>query len=332
MSPAERYQQIHGFDESQARGRPCKELPTFGNIPEENKDVEEVLQAWREIETALKRLTFERESHRKEVDVIEQTMRFVKKILEKCMVKYAERRGHRKASITTLEQTQSPESLQQAPFDHINESQAKRSILEILEKIEPANAIEPDFDTLTVQSIVGILERIQSKDLTDATSPNKFMTRLLADVKRDYRQPRTEAQKENLKKIKRLNQQIHENRLEARKMSSLPKEVAYLQACSEFYMARQQEEVEIRIAIEQANCFGRKMGASVNEIELRKEQDVLKEWKADALKLHRHFFAKSGKLNAKRGDLFGKVSVVETTLAENEESEPEPVADEELDA
>jgi hypothetical protein len=65
-------------------------------------------------------------------------------------------------------------------------------------------------------------------------------------------------------------------------MCKLSPEVAYLQACSEFYLLRQQEEVEGRIAVEQARVFKRKMGPTVNEKELLKEDQTLKEWRATA--------------------------------------------------
>src|SRR5271169_3056239 len=39
-TPDERYQAIHGFDESQARGRPTENLELYANIPEKIKDYE----------------------------------------------------------------------------------------------------------------------------------------------------------------------------------------------------------------------------------------------------------------------------------------------------
>ena len=67
-----------------------------------------------------------------------------------------------------------------------------------------------------------------------------------------------------------------------RQLCRLTHEVAYLQACSEFYLLRQQEELETRIAIEQARCFRRKMGPTVNEMEMAKEQVTLNQWRASA--------------------------------------------------
>jgi Mitochondrial ribosomal protein S25 len=83
-----------------------------------------------------------------------------------------------------------------------------------------------------------------------------------------------------------LRIEIHRLQKKLRKMLRLSKEEAYLQACSEFYLLRQQEEVETRIAIEQARAFGRNLGASVNEIELRKEQKTLNEWHIKAKRVY----------------------------------------------
>jgi len=69
---------------------------------------------------------------------------------------------------------------------------------------------------------------------------------------------------------------------EAQKMQRLSREVAYLQACSEFYLLRQQEEVEHRIAIEQATCFGREMGPTAHDKQFVKESEALLVWSRDA--------------------------------------------------
>lgn len=173
--PTERYREIHGFDESQARGRPQPRLPQFGNIQEVNKDVDNILRTWREITT--------------ELDGFLQ---------------------HRKA---------------------LKEEVAK----------------------ITEESI----------SLTDEQKSN--LTTL-----RDQ--------------IKYISVLIHRLQKRVRKMSRLTPQVAYLQACSEFYMLRQQQEVEVRIAIEQARAFRLEMGQSVNEQEISREQAVLLEWKLDAQK------------------------------------------------
>jgi Mitochondrial ribosomal protein S25 len=158
--PTQRYEEIHGFDESNARGQPCSTLPPFGNIPEPRNHVEKILATWNETQRSLE---------------------------------------------TSLKQRQ----------------------------------------FLRNQSRAG------SKDLRRA-------------------------------EIKHLSDQIHRLQKSSRKMCRLSPEVAYLQACSEFYMLRQQEEVETRIAIEQARLFRRHLGPTVNDKELEREQQALKGWKADA--------------------------------------------------
>jgi hypothetical protein len=163
--PTQRYQEIHGFDESKARGRPCSSLPPFGNIPEPNRDVDNILRTWNNITGELENTLRERE----------------------------------------------------------------------------------------------FLRFRREKELT--TSP---VTTTLRD------------------RIKSLSDKVHRLQKQSRKMSRLAPEVAYLQACSEFYLLRQQEEVEARIALEQARCFGRELAPTVNETELVKEQKTLREWKTIA--------------------------------------------------
>jgi hypothetical protein len=166
--PTERYAEIHGFDESQARGRPCETLPEYGNIPEVNKEVDNILQTWNEITADLNNL--------------------------------------------------------------LNHRQVLRDELKTLMAGKPDNG--------------------QVKELRD--------------------------------RVKFVGNQIHRSQRKTRKMCKLSPEVAYLQACSEFYLLRQQEEVEGRIAVEQARVFKRKMGPTVNEKELLKEDQTLKEWRATA--------------------------------------------------
>lgn len=167
--PTRRYQEIHGFDESKARGRPCSSLPPFGNIPEPNRDVDNILRTWSNITGELENTLRERE----------------------------------------------------------------------------------------------FLRSRREEELSRRSTTSPVLTTL-----RD--------------RIKSLSDKVHRLQKQSRKMSRLAPEVAYLQACSEFYLLRQQEEVEARIALEQARCFGREMAPTVNETELVKEQQTLREWKTIA--------------------------------------------------
>jgi Mitochondrial ribosomal protein S25 len=175
--PTERYQEIHGFDESQARGRPCETLPEYGNIPEVNKEVHNILQTWNEITTELNSLIHHRQLLREEV------------------------------------KTGTKKMVNQFPREA---NETRKLVEEIRERI-------------------------------------KF-----------------------------LSVQIHRLQKKTRKMLRLSPQVAYLQACSEFYLLRQQEEVEGRIAMEQARVFKRDMAPTVNEKELQKEDQVLRQWRATA--------------------------------------------------
>jgi len=179
-SPVDRYKEIHGFDESEARGRPLETLPRYGNIQEVNEDVDRILRTWNEITTELDNLIIHRQR-----------------------------------------------------FDQELKSLAA----------EDSNS-----------------QDIKSRQ-DDLRARNKLI------------------------KI-----QIHRLQKKVRKMSRLSMQEAYLQACSEFYILRQQEETAIRIAIEQAKCFRREMGPTVNERELVKEQQVLKEWRHHADKHHTLLF------------------------------------------
>lgn len=175
-APTKRYHEIHGFDESQARGRPQPRLPQFGNIQEVNKDVENILRTWRQITTELDGFLH-----------------------------------HRRA--------------------------LKDEVAKIKENTTP----------LTDQ---------QTETLTTLRQEIKYIDIL-----------------------------IHQLQKKVRKMTRLSPQRAYLQACSEFYLLRQQEEVEQRIANEQARAFGLAMLPSVNEREIQKEQSVLSEWRGQAQKV-----------------------------------------------
>jgi Mitochondrial ribosomal protein S25 len=181
-TPTQRYQEIHGFDESQARGRPQQRLPQYGNIQEVNKDVDKILQTWREITTELDRSLQHRQALRDEVARLSE----------------------------------------------------------------------------------------QSSSLTEES------TATIAALRQQ---------------IKETGVLIHRLQKKVQKMSKMTPQVAYLQACSEFYLLRQREEVEIRIATEQARMFKLEMAQSVNEREISKEQEVLQEWKYQAEREHAIQFA-----------------------------------------
>ena len=219
-TPLERYQEIHGFDESQARGRPQPRLPQFGNIEESNKDVENILQTWRQTTTQLEGFL----QHRKAL----------------------------KAEVAEITQT--------------------------------------------------------STSLTDEQTTNLNTLR---------------------QEIKYISVLIHRLQKRVRKMSGLSPQVAYLQACSEFYLLRQQEEVEIRIATEQARAFKLEMRPSVNEHEFSREQSVLHEWKKEAKKTRDEILMQSELRQQSRRDARTMENETQETMLDPELLTSEPPSKEE---
>ena len=232
-SPVERFREIHGFDESQARGRPCETLPKYGNIPEVNS---EGVLPWR-----YTRIT--REINRLQIyrTIIENK---IKSILD---------------DIALLKQIKH--------FLH------QRKDLEKPVLIKGSLTREKWAKALGQTSIRISLASKHRRKLHDRA---KFVLQERIKSIASYRE-----------RIPFINRQIVQLRKQAASMCRLTPEVAYLQACSEFYMLRQQEEVETRIAAEQARCFKRKMGPSVNEAEVQKEQIALEEWKIEAERYQR---------------------------------------------
>lgn len=229
-SPAERYQEIHGFDESQARGRPAPSLPKYGNIAETNPEAESMLQKWYEMGDQLVDLEHQR-------DLLLGQMKSIQEESE---------------SHTDLRET-----------DEVREAN-KRASTPRTEETKP------------------------EKQLSKSESESEF--ELPQHKRKDLK--RLESRKKNLETA------IFKAQKRMRKACRISPDVAYLQACSEFYLLRQQEEVETRIAIEQAKCFGRQMGPTVNEKELEKEGKILKEWRAVAHRQYTLLFETKGEKNA----------------------------------
>jgi Mitochondrial ribosomal protein S25 len=202
-SPFERFQEIYGFDESQARGRPCDTLPKYGNIPETIAS-EARTEGYRKILQTLDSLSRHRKSLEEELKVLRQR-----------------RREHNRAAKPFTENHPSEKAISK---DELKKQRAR-------------------------------VTAIRDTDLAIDTC---------------------------LMRLKYTVPQITALEKRALKMCRLSPEEAYLQACSEFYMLRQQEEVETRIGIEQARCFRRQLGPTVNEKELQKEQKILSQWKAKA--------------------------------------------------
>ena len=231
-SPVERFQEIHGFDESQARGRPCETLPKYGNIPEINKE-----------------------------KVIPVTYSRITRNINKLKV-----------------------------FRIIIENKIKSLRDNIVTFKEIKHFLEVNKDAEKPLLITNPSTREKWEKVLGQPISMKFT----AGYRREMKDRVETALQETIKsvasyreRIPFINRQITLLGKQAKAMCRLTPEVAYLQACSEFYMLRQQEEVETRIAVEQARCFKRKMGPSVNEVELQKEQIALEEWKIEAERYQR---------------------------------------------
>src|SRR5579859_196600 len=201
--PIERYQELYGFDEVNARGRPCQTLPRFGNIPADIKvsqSFEALKTSWNETHDALELLLRQSELLEDELPVAEEM---------------------------------------------------KRQLCE-LSKNRPRDGAA--------------------------------MNEIEGEVMREMHVARTHVDS-LLERRKEINVEINALKMKIQEMGRIKPEVAYLQACSEFYLLRQQEEVEAQISLEQARAFRRQMGPTVNEVELEREHRTLQDWRADAVRI-----------------------------------------------
>jgi hypothetical protein len=247
-SPIERFQEIYGFDESQARGRPCDTLPKYGNIPEaiaSEVTAEEYRKIMRPLDSLSQRLK-----------ILEDELKIL--------------RTRRRA-------------LNQAIKSFTENHRDEKAISE---------------DELKNQRI-----RITTLRNTD----------LAIDAR--------------LTELKHIVPQVSTLEKRALRLCRISPEEAYLQACSEFYMLRQQEEVETRIAIEQARCFRRQLGPTVNEKELQKEQKVLSEWKAKAER-QQTLLVDARRGGQKNGPLADRAGAAKNEENVEEESEKETTLEE----
>ena len=97
----------------------------------------------------------------------------------------------------------------------------------------------------------------------------------------------TSAISQRIQSIRTLIPKFQHIRRRQRRNFRISPQEAYLQACSEFYLLRQQEEMDVRMAIIQARAFGRKMGLTVNEKEIVREDRALQKWEGEAQRLKR---------------------------------------------
>jgi hypothetical protein len=225
-SPVEQFQEIHGFDESQARGRPCETLPKYGNIPEINNE-EEIPSTYARVTRDMKKLEIFQIIIQNEIKSLLGNVRILKEFKH---------------------------------FLYLNKDAENISLTD--------SATRAKWEKALGQCIKIQFDPIDRQEMNDHV---KLALQETMESIASYRE-----------RIPFVNRQIALLGKKAKAMRRLTPDVAYSLACSEFYMLRQQEEVETRIAVEQARCFKRKMGLSVNEAEMQKEQITLEEWKIQA--------------------------------------------------
>jgi hypothetical protein len=255
-SPVERYGEIYGFDESQARGRPMESIPKYGNIQEVNEEVDRIIQTWNHLTSELDQLILHRQQLSQELQSVGSDDVWRTQMIERIDSRL--KGAKREVRILRWE-------VRRMIRLSDNEASWKE------EESKPASRIE-----------------MEENEPPYPLCPNE------AQVKEELRS-----------RIKLVRVQIHRIQKKLRRMTRLSMQEAYLQACSEFYLLRQQEEVDIRIAIEQARAFRREMGPTVNERELIKESNAIQEWRAQAEKHH----VMAVEARSKRDTSMGKVSI-----------------------
>ena len=276
----ERYREIHGFDESKARGRPCETLPQYGNIPESNKEEIEA-QKYLRIEAELNQLLNNRQ-------VLTHHLSRLKRYLEsqKEWAQVIKKNKHFIHGGKVIIKNSA-----------INENPVTDKELASLEKPVTGEEASPKRKQEQLQETPNTLTTTSPKATKYPPKIYKNGTRIINELTDQLTQNITSTKI----RISFISRQIAHLQKQQRSMSRLTPEAAYLQACSEFYMLRQQEEVETRIAVEQARVFRRKLGFSVQQSEMRKEQIALHQWKSAAQKYQRLVFDAKRKRKAEKG-------------------------------
>lgn len=268
-SPVQRIWEVHGFDDSHARGRPLPTLPEYGNIPEVNRDADTVQQTWNNLQaeiTSLQKQVEDAEKKMKDLESEKQLIKEMKKILKE-------------SKSTAKVHTRSLGEVKEATRD-----------ARLLRRFTPISAFKSDQDPHYFQHLSNTPPvAFEWEELTDTHSNRQPLPQPSPsspppqETKSSLTSTQIQAQINELYSNRRtLKAKITQLETKARKMCRLQPEVAYLQACSEFYLLRQQEETETRIAMEQARVFRRVMGLTVNQREFQKEKVTLQKWKVSA--------------------------------------------------
>jgi len=265
-TPLQRIREIHGFDDSHARGRPLPSLPEYGNIPEVNRDADAIQHTWNSLQAEITSLQKQVEDTEKEITALESEKHLISDMEQLLKPKYPK------------SQSRNPWKGEKPPegFEVLAEADLYTTSLRPFTPISVFKGKEQDPNYFrhffNPPPVTFQWEQLPETPAEPPTAAPEIHPSIQLKEKLDilYSRRRT------------LKAKIMQLESKARKLCRLQPEVAYLQACSEFYLMRQQEETGTRIAMEQAKVFRRLMGPTVNEREFQKEHVALKDWKVAA--------------------------------------------------
>ena len=288
-TPLQRIKEIHGFDDSCARGRPLPKLPEYGNIPEANRDTEAVERAWNNIQAEIPNLQKQLEEIENEIKILTSEMRLTDEI-ERVMKDERLMPGGDFESPSKAESKSETTSVAGTPPEHSDAPGKANDTINSLKPFALISAFKPEEDPHYFEAEQNLPPlNFEWEEIPDPTypahpPPDFVVQEPPAPPARQIQSSSQLNEELTVLNDRRQTLEVKIAQLEkqARKMCRLEPEVAYLQSCSEFYLLRQQEETETRIAVEQARAFQRPMGPSVNERELAKEGSALEEWKVAA--------------------------------------------------
>jgi Mitochondrial ribosomal protein S25 len=267
-TPVRRIWEVHGFDDSYARGRPLPSLPEYGNIPEVNRDADAVEHTWNSIQAEITSLQKQVEDAEKEITALESEKQLISEMQQ--LLKDKPKPKRKSKSKNPWKGEPPPEGFEILAKADLNTTSLHpfTPISVFKRKSQDPYYFRRFFNPPPVTFEWEELPETPAEPLLPSKTHPSVQLQEKLDVVYSHRRT--------------LKAKIIKLESKARKMCRLQPEVAYLQACSEFYLGRQQEETETRIAMEQAKVFRRKMGPTVNEREFEKEHLELKEWKVMA--------------------------------------------------
>jgi len=272
LSPVQRWQQVRGFDPSRARGRPLTTLPPQGNIEEQIPDPDV---------SRHRQLDLYHQYHSTQIDMLNLEITDLERARDILIGSPLRRR--------------SPPALRLAVQQKRKQVASKiswaRGMLTIAWRKQRAVIIKTNGDLGWIESLEENLphDLMLQNALVAGHWRQTLVQNLLVNIKElkttfwsQYFTPAIAARRT---KIRRLIKKCQDLRRAQRGHFLISPQTAYLQACSEFYALRQQEEMDVRMAVIQANAFKRKIGPTTNEKESMREERVLMQWEREAQRL-----------------------------------------------